>query len=92
MHEHSGARIAPVSLGDIGIPPHDAPMDFSGWFGVTLMAMVLHLSDARPIRPGSAASHRPWSRCGLTVTIPIPLANPQNVAGGLQVVTDEWMY
>jgi transglutaminase-like putative cysteine protease len=40
------ARYCTGYLGDIGIPPMDAPMDFSGWFEVYL-GSAWHVFDAR---------------------------------------------
>ncbi len=44
------ARYCTGYLGDIGIPPVDAPMDFSGWFDVYLGG-GWHTFDARHNRP-----------------------------------------
>jgi len=67
MHEHSGALLPTGSLGDIGIPPHDAPMGLSGWFaGVHLMrhwVTTFSMPDTIP-RPRIGASHRRGRRCG----------------------------
>ena len=44
------ARYCTGYLGDIGVPPSDAPMDFSGWFEVFLDGQW-HTVDARHNRP-----------------------------------------
>jgi transglutaminase-like putative cysteine protease len=44
------ARYCTGYLGDIGIPPVDAPMDFSAWFDVYLGG-AWHIFDARHNRP-----------------------------------------
>jgi transglutaminase-like putative cysteine protease len=44
------ARYCTGYLGDIGIPPVDAPMDFSAWFDVYLGG-EWHTFDARHNRP-----------------------------------------
>jgi len=44
------ARYCTGYLGDIGIPPVDAPMDFSAWFDVYLGG-TWHTLDARHNRP-----------------------------------------
>ena len=44
------ARYCTGYLGDIGVPPADAPMDFSGWFDVYLGGRW-HTFDARHNRP-----------------------------------------
>ena len=48
------ARYCTGYLGDIGIPPVDAPMDFSAWFEVYLGRPLAHLR-----RPPQHAAHRP---------------------------------
>lgn len=44
------ARYCTGYLGDIGVPPDDSPMDFSGWFEVYLGGSW-HTADARHNRP-----------------------------------------
>src|SRR5438270_6802106 len=44
------ARYATGYLGDIGVPPSDSPMDFSGWFEVYLGGRW-HTLDARHNTP-----------------------------------------
>jgi transglutaminase-like putative cysteine protease len=44
------ARYCTGYLGDIGVPPSDAPMDFSGWFE-TYLGGRWYTFDARHNRP-----------------------------------------
>lgn len=44
------ARYCTVYLGDIGVPPDTAPMDFSVWFEVYLDGRW-HMADARHNKP-----------------------------------------
>lgn len=61
------ARYCTGYLGDIGIPPVDAPMDFSAWFDVYIDGNW-YTYDARHNRPASAASS--WRADAMRPTSP----------------------
>ena len=50
------ARYCTGYMGDIGIPPDPAPMDFSGWFEAYLSGQLVHLRCPPQSSRGSAAS------------------------------------
>ena len=80
------ARYCTGYLGDIGVPPADAPMDFSGWFEAYLGGRW-HTLDARHLHPRIGrilmARGRDATDVAITTTFgPCTLA-------GFKVITDE---
>lgn len=80
------ARYTTGYLGDIGIPPPDAPMDFSGWFEVYLED-EWHTGDARFNTPriGRIVMARGRDATDVALTTAFGVANLQKMT----VVTDE---
>ncbi|MCT0202822.1 transglutaminase family protein [Synechococcus sp. CS-602] len=81
------ARYCTGYLGDIGIPPHDAPMDFSGWFEAYLDGHW-YTFDARHNTP--RIGRVLIARGRDAADVPITHSFGQNVLAGFKVVTDEW--
>jgi transglutaminase-like putative cysteine protease len=80
------ARYCTGYLGDIGIPPVDAPMDFSAWFEVYLGG-VWYTFDARHNRPRVGRILMAKGRDATDVAISTSFG--QCTLAGFAVVTDE---
>ena len=80
------ARYCTGYLGDIGIPPVDAPMDFSAWFEVYLDGSW-YTFDARPVVPRIGRVLMARGRDATDVAITTSFG--QHMLAGFTVVTDE---
>jgi transglutaminase-like putative cysteine protease len=80
------ARYCTGYLGDIGIPPVDAPMDFSAWFEVYLGG-VWYTFDARHNRPRIGRILMARGRDATDVAISTSFS--RSALSGFTVVTDE---
>jgi transglutaminase-like putative cysteine protease len=80
------ARYCTGYLGDIGIPPVDAPMDFSAWFEVYLDG-TWYTFDARHNRPRIGRILMARGRDATDVAITTSFG--QHMLAGFSVVTDE---
>ncbi len=80
------ARYCTGYLGDIGIPPVDAPMDFSAWFEVYLDG-TWYTFDARHNRPRIGRILMARGRDATDVAITTSFG--QHMLAGFSVITDE---
>ena len=80
------ARYCTGYLGDIGVPPSDAPMDFSAWFQVYLGG-AWHTFDARHNKPRVGRILMAWGRDATDVAITTTFGQANLV--GFKVITDE---
>ena len=80
------ARYCTGYLGDIGVPPSDAPMDFSGWFEVYLGGRW-YTFDARHNAPRIGRILMARGRDATDVAIATTFGSC--TLGGFQVVTDQ---
>lgn len=80
------ARYCTGYLGDIGVPPADAPMDFSAWFEVYLGG-AWHTVDARHNRPRVGRVLMARGRDAADVAISTTFG--PNTLAGFKVVTEE---
>jgi transglutaminase-like putative cysteine protease len=80
------ARYCTGYLGDIGVPPDTAPMDFSAWFEVFLDGRWL-TSDARHNRPRIGRILIAYGRDAADVAISTTFGSSELT--GFKVITDE---